>query len=90
MTRATGAFISVWSDDARNQLKENGFIENGVDTKIYNGKQITVHKYKASYSENDDHKQSFLREKEDNISFHHLDFYLDKTNKLMNTDVYTT
>ena len=84
--RPLGAFLSKWEENSPNILNNYGFTNNGIEYIFYNRKNIKIMKYKTQHLESD----NYLCDVEYNNTFHHLDFYLDENNKLVNTDVYTS
>lgn len=91
MTRPLGAFLSEWTNNSRRQLKMYGFTEDKSEKIKYKGEEVTVLKFKTRHDPiKDKHIHNYSQEIYDNNIFHHLDFYLDNNNKLINTQVYTT
>ena len=89
--RPLGAFISIWNDQSKKDLKKYGFIENGITKKIYQKKDVIIYKYKTQHTSDDNTGIPYLDEKNNytDDTFHHLDFYIFN-DKLINTDVYTS
>ncbi len=96
--RPLGAFISVWDKDSPFVLKEYGFIENGIQEQEYRGENVKIHKYKTLHTKDDDlleDDEAYLTkggklysDSANTYRSHHLDFYINEKNKLVNTDVY--
>ena len=91
MTRPLGAFLSKWTNNSREELKTHGFTEDKSEKIKYKGVEVTVLKFKTQHDPiKDKHIHNYSQEIYDNNTFHHLDFYLDNNNKLINTQVYTS
>ena len=84
--RPLGAFLSKWEENSPNILNNYGFINNGIEYIFYNRKNIKIMKYKTQHLDSD----NLCDVEYNNNTFHHLNFYLDENNKLVNTDVYTS
>ena len=91
MSRPLGAFLSKWTNNSREELKKHGFVEDNSEKIIYRGVEVTVLKFKTQHDPiRDKNIFNISQEKYDNNTYHHLDFYLDNNNKLINTQVYTS
>ena len=88
--RPLGAFLSKWSENSPDILHNYGFTDNGIIYTFYHGKKIKVMKYKTQHYDSDNDGYTSWTVEYNNNTFHHLDFFLDKNNKLVNTDVYTS
>jgi len=91
MTRPLGSFLSEWTNNSREELKTHGFTEDKSEKIKYKGVEVTVLKFKTRHDPiKDKDNNNISKEIYDNNTFHHLDFYLDNNNKLINTQVYTS
>jgi len=94
--RPLGAFIIKWSEKSPIILEEYGYCTNGIKKKYYKTQFVNVIKFKTLHRKSDEFNIrrtvdiNFSSSEYDLKTFHHLDFYLDKNNKLLNTDVYTS
>ena len=72
--RPLGAFINLWNDKSKNDLKKYGFIENGIIKKKYQNKDVIIYKYKTKHTLDDN--IGYLNKLYTEDAFHHLDFYI--------------